>query len=99
MNGLTATFVEAPLFIQQSLQFPEEMTQQCLSQNIPIKGNATYHSKSTEGWLNLTGERSIPIMMDDSGMMGGMSTGMPTASGVAGAMSSEASRINRIIAL
>jgi hypothetical protein len=38
-------------------------------------------------------------MMDDGGMMGGMPTGMPSASGEAGGMSSEASHINRIIAL
>ena len=79
------------------------MRQQCLSQNIPIKGNAANHSESTGGWLKLTGERSVPIMMDDGGMMGGMMggmpTGMPTASGVAGGMPSQASHINKIIAL
>jgi hypothetical protein len=90
------------------------MTQQCLCQNIPVKGNAANNSESTGGWFNLTGERSVPIMMDDggmtgmmTGMTGGMTIGMATASGTTGGIPtstaagvpSKASRVGTIIAL
>ena len=82
------------------------MTQQCLSQNIPVMGNAANHSESTGGWLNLTGERGVPIMMDDGGMTGGMTPGMGTTSATAGGMPmsaegvpSKASHVDGIITL
>lgn len=58
--GLVATFVEAPLQIQQNIRFPDVMLQQCKNQNIPITGNAANHTQSTGGLLDLTGEPSAP---------------------------------------
>lgn len=58
--GLVATFVEAPLQIQQTIYFPDIMAQQCQMQNIPITGNAANHTESNGGLLDLTGEETAP---------------------------------------
>jgi iron transport multicopper oxidase len=58
--GLVTTFVEAPLQIQQNIQFPDVMLQQCQNQNIPVTGNAANHTESNRGLLDLTGEPSAP---------------------------------------
>lgn len=60
MSGLVATFVEAPLQIQQRISFPDVMLQQCQRQNIPISGNAANHTESNGGLLDLNGEASAP---------------------------------------
>ncbi len=60
ISGLVATFVEAPLQIQENIRFPEVMLQQCQKQNIPVTGNAANHTESNGGLLDLTGEPSAP---------------------------------------
>ena len=60
ISGLVATFIEAPLQIQQNIRFPETMLQQCQKQNIPVTGNAANHTESNGGLLDLTGEPSAP---------------------------------------
>jgi iron transport multicopper oxidase len=52
--------VEAPLQMQQRIQFPGIMAQQCQKQSIPITGNAANHTESNGGLLDLTGEPSAP---------------------------------------
>ena len=60
ISGLVSTFIEAPLQIQQTIHFPDIMTQQCQRQNIPITGNAANHTEANGGLLDLTGEPSAP---------------------------------------
>ncbi len=54
------------------------MKQQCLSQNIPVFGNAANNSGSTADWLNLTGEVRVDVMPIMDGMMHDMTHGMGT---------------------
>ena len=60
VSGLVATFVEAPLQIQQNIRFPDVMIQQCKMQNVPVTGNAANHTQFDKGLLDLTGEPSAP---------------------------------------
>jgi iron transport multicopper oxidase len=60
ISGLVATFIEAPLQMQQFIRYPEAMTQMCQRQNIPVVGNAANHTEETGGLLDLTGEPSAP---------------------------------------
>lgn len=46
--------------MQQRIQFPGIMAQQCQKQSIPISGNAANHTESNGGLLDLTGEPSAP---------------------------------------
>ena len=56
--GLAMTFIEAPLQIQERAKgvFPQFITDQCTTQDIPVSGNAAGHSDP----FDLTGLPSGP---------------------------------------
>jgi iron transport multicopper oxidase len=56
--GLIATFIEAPDVLQaMALSLPDSHTAACVSQGIPITGNAAGNSND---WLDLTGANTEP---------------------------------------
>jgi len=57
VSGLAATFVEAPLELQKTLEIPQEHLDTCASQGIPTAGNAV---GNTVNLLNLDGQPSPP---------------------------------------
>ncbi|KAI5468123.1 Cupredoxin [Mariannaea sp. PMI_226] len=56
-SGLMATFVEAPLELQSTIELPKNHLEACISGNIPFKGNA---AGRTGDLLDLSGENSPP---------------------------------------
>jgi len=56
-SGLIATFVEAPLEIQKTIDIPQDHYDACKGENIPITGNA---AANTANFLDLTGEPVPP---------------------------------------
>lgn len=56
-SGLIATFVEAPLDLQQTLSIPQDHLDACAAENIPTAGNA---AGNTVNFLDLTGEPKPP---------------------------------------
>lgn len=52
-----ATFIEAPLELQQTLEIPKDHFDACSAGNIPVAGNA---AANTENLLDLDGEPSPP---------------------------------------
>ncbi|KAK4205798.1 putative precursor of iron transport multicopper oxidase FET3 [Triangularia verruculosa] len=61
-SGLVATFVEAPLEIQESLTIPADHLAVCKDLEIPTEGNAAGH---TDDFLNLDGENAPPNRLPD----------------------------------
>lgn len=61
-SGLMATFVEAPLEIQQSLTIPPDHLDVCKKMGVPTGGNAAGNS---EDFLNLDGENAPPNRLPD----------------------------------
>ncbi|KAK1761040.1 iron transport multicopper oxidase fet3 [Echria macrotheca] len=56
-SGLMATFVEAPLDLQKTLQVPENHYAVCAAEDIPTSGNA---AGNTVDLLDLTGQNAPP---------------------------------------
>ncbi|OTA57172.1 multicopper oxidase [Hypoxylon sp. EC38] len=56
-SGLIATFVEAPLDLQNSLSIPQDHLDACAAADIPTAGNA---AGNTANFLDLTGEPKPP---------------------------------------
>ncbi|KAK0741869.1 Cupredoxin [Apiosordaria backusii] len=61
-SGLMATFVEAPLEIQQSLTIPPDHLEVCEKMKIPTEGNAAGNATD---FLNLDGENAPPDRLPD----------------------------------
>ncbi|KAI4870609.1 putative ferroxidase [Hypoxylon rubiginosum] len=61
-SGLIATFVEAPLAIQETLSIPQDHLDACAAQSIPTAGNA---AGNTVDLLDLTGEPRSPDPLPD----------------------------------
>ncbi|CAM1502605.1 Fc.00g073810.m01.CDS01 [Cosmosporella sp. VM-42] len=61
-SGLLATFVEAPLELQNTLQLPQTHLDVCAAGKIPTSGNAAGH---TEDLLDLSGENAPPPRLPD----------------------------------
>jgi iron transport multicopper oxidase len=57
MSGLSATFVEAPLALQQSLQIPQDHYDVCKTAGIKTAGNAV---GNTQNYLDLKGVPEAP---------------------------------------
>jgi hypothetical protein len=47
-SGLAATIIEAPIQLQQTLQIPSFMDQQCSQLGLPFSGNAAGHNSTTD---------------------------------------------------
>jgi iron transport multicopper oxidase len=58
-----ATFVEAPLDMQQTLAVPQEHFAVCEKAGVPTAGNAA--ANMGEGWLDLSGERTPPARLPE----------------------------------
>ncbi|KAF9876624.1 iron transport multicopper oxidase fet3 [Colletotrichum karsti] len=56
-SGLLATFVEAPLELQKTLQLPQNHIDVCNAGQVPVKGNA---AGNTADLLDLTGQNAPP---------------------------------------
>ncbi|KAK7398171.1 hypothetical protein QQX98_012454 [Neonectria punicea] len=56
-SGLIATFIEAPLELQATIELPQGHLDTCKSGDIPFAGNAAGH---TDDLLDLSGENSPP---------------------------------------
>lgn len=61
-SGLIATFVEAPLELQQTLTLPQNHLDACRAGNVPSAGNAAGNNKDL---LDLTGENVPPPRLPD----------------------------------
>lgn len=56
-SGLLATFVEAPLALQESLELPADHLAACSAGQVPTKGNA---AANTQNLLDLSGQNKPP---------------------------------------
>lgn len=61
-SGLMATFVEAPLELQKTLDVPEEHYELCKAGGIPTAGNA---AANTVNVLGLSGQNSAPAPLPE----------------------------------
>lgn len=68
-SGLVATFIEAPLNIQQSITIPEDHLQVCNTSGVMTAGNA---AGNTEDLYDLTGENRAPPPLPEGFTAGGI---------------------------
>lgn len=68
-SGLVATFIEAPLNIQQSITIPEDHLQICNISGVMTAGNA---AGNTEDLYDLTGENRAPPLLLEGFTAGGI---------------------------
>lgn len=61
-SGLIATFVEAPLELQKTIDLPKDHLSACAAANIPTVGNAAGNNESL---LDLSGQNSPPPRLPD----------------------------------
>ncbi|WYZ44806.1 hypothetical protein EsH8_VIII_000122 [Colletotrichum jinshuiense] len=56
-SGLLATFIEAPLELQKTLELPQNHLDVCNTGGVPVSGNA---AGNTKDWLDLSGQNAPP---------------------------------------
>lgn len=61
-SGLVATFVEAPLELQQTLEIPDDHLDACKVAGVPTAGNA---AGNDEDFLDLSGQNAQPGPLPD----------------------------------
>lgn len=62
MSGLMATFVEAPLELQKTLELPKDHLDACSAGDVPVAGNA---AGNDEDFLDLSGQNEPPRRLPD----------------------------------